>query len=34
MRLKIFIGFMVLAIVTGACGVSTPMLSSGPEFIV
>jgi len=31
MRLKILIGFMVLAIVTGACGVATPVLSSGPS---
>ncbi len=31
MRLKILIVFMVLAIVTGACGVATPMLSSGPN---
>ncbi len=31
MRLKILIVFFVIAIITGACGVATPILSSGPN---
>ena len=31
MRLKILVVFVFLAIVTAACGVSSPVLSSGPS---